>query len=116
MMTISGIILFVFNAAGSIKELPFTVFLIGGVILVIIIIVAVHQMKRFRYNQKIHKIIESYKGSQKKEQKKPESAVVKKGWGMNNSPFRERKSGLTWGGGNIKGSNASRGSRKSFLK
>ena len=37
-------------------------------------------------------------------------------WGMNNSPFRERKSGLIWGGGNIKGSNATRSSRKKFLK
>ncbi|MDX2432546.1 MAG: hypothetical protein QNK35_16525 [Bacteroides sp.] len=28
---------------------------------------------------------------------------------------RERKSGLTWGGGNIKGSNASRGTKRKFL-
>ncbi len=28
---------------------------------------------------------------------------------------RERKSGLTWGGGNIKASNATRGTRRKFL-
>lgn len=28
---------------------------------------------------------------------------------------RERKSGLTWGGGNIKGSNATRGTKRKFL-
>jgi len=39
-----------------------------------------------------------------------------KGWGMNNSPFRKRKSGLTWGGGNIHASEASRKTRKSFLR
>ena len=39
-----------------------------------------------------------------------------KGWDMNNSPFRARKSNATWGGGNIHGSVAKRGSRKPFLK
>ncbi len=28
---------------------------------------------------------------------------------------RDRKSGLTWGGGNIKGSNATRGTKRKFL-
>lgn len=115
-ITISGVILFIPHAMGSIKDLPYNFFFIGGVILIIGITIAVHQIKKFRYNQRIHKIIESYKGSQKKEQKKLEPVMVKKGWGMNNSPFRERKSGITWGGGHIKGASASRGSRKSFLK
>ena len=40
---------------------------------------------------------------------------VPKGWGMNNSPFRDRKSGLEWNGGNVKGLTAKRSSRKKFL-
>lgn len=39
-----------------------------------------------------------------------------KGWDMNTSPFRDRKSGLRWEGGNIKGVNAKRASRRRFLK
>ena len=34
------------------------------------------------------------------------------GWSMNDSPFRERNAGVSWGGGNIHAANASRGSRK----
>ncbi len=36
--------------------------------------------------------------------------------GTFSSPYRDRKSGLIWGGGNIKGANAQRGTRRSFLK
>jgi hypothetical protein len=37
-------------------------------------------------------------------------------WGISKSPFRERKSGLTWGGGSVKGANATRGKRRGFLE
>ncbi|MDF1570408.1 MAG: hypothetical protein P1P82_02190 [Bacteroidales bacterium] len=36
----------------------------------------------------------------------------KEGWTMNDSPFRERNTDVTWGGGNIHAANVSRGSRK----
>ncbi|MBE0650026.1 MAG: hypothetical protein IH595_04205 [Bacteroidales bacterium] len=42
--------------------------------------------------------------------------TTKPEWEMNKSPFRNRKSGLTWGGGNVHGSNASRGERKGFME
>jgi len=61
-------------------------------------------------------IIESYKGTTKNEVEIPKGSKVTKGWGMNNSPFRDRKSSASWGGGNIKGANVSRGSRRQFLK
>jgi hypothetical protein len=41
-----------------------------------------------------------------------ETTHKKEGWTMNDSPFRERNAGVTWGGGNIHAANASRGSRK----
>ncbi len=42
--------------------------------------------------------------------------AAKSAWRMARSPFRDNKSGLTWGGGNIKGSNATRGERRGFLE
>ena len=73
-------------------------------------------IEKREYNKRIDGIISSYKGKQKKKitDKKSDSKI--KGWGMNDSPFRKRKSGLVWGGGNIKGANASRGKKRSFLK
>ena len=38
-----------------------------------------------------------------------------KGWSMNSSPFRERKSGASWGGGNIHGAVPKRENRKKFF-
>ena len=93
------------------KFLLITAFVIIGLIIVFFLI------DRYLYNKKIKNIIKHYKGYQKKEDvlNKKINATTK-GWGMNNSPFRDRKSGLTWGGGNIKGATAKRGTRKSFLK
>jgi uncharacterized membrane protein len=42
--------------------------------------------------------------------KKPENPIVFK------SEYRERKSSLRWGGGNVHAANASRGSRRKFMK
>jgi len=72
---------------------------------------------KYLHNQKVKRIIQKHKGFKKEknisdQKKKPTT----KGWGMNDSPFRDRKSGLTWGGGNIKGASAKRGTRRSFLK
>ena len=74
-------------------------------------------INRYLYNKKIKGIIKHYKGYQKKEDVlNKKNKATTKGWGMNDSPFRERKSGLTWGGGNINGANAKSGTRKSCLK
>ncbi len=61
-------------------------------------------------------IIEQYR-TEKKEKTKSEADVKHpEGWSMNDSPFRSRRSGLRWGGGNIRASEASRQTRKKFLK
>lgn len=93
------------------KFVLITAFVIIGLMIILFLI------DRYLYNKKVKRIINSYRGKKKKEitiekEKKPTT----KGWGMNDSPFRERKSGLTWGGGNIKGASAKRGTRRSFLK
>jgi len=73
-------------------------------------------VKRRRHREKMREIIRNYKESgDPKVQNKPGENTTE-GWSMNNSPFRERKSGLNWGGGNIHALNATRGKRKSFGK
>jgi hypothetical protein len=83
---------------------------------VIIILFVIKYIINRRELRKINKIIDSYKSKKKSSTQifdKKRSKTFKK-----KSPFvkRERKSGLTWGGGNIKGANPSRGTKKEFLK
>ena len=66
--------------------------------------------------KKIRQIIQSRHTKNAEDSSNTKTNSKTSGWGMNNSPFRERKSRLTWGGGNVKGANATRRSRKNFLK
>jgi len=95
-------------------------YLVTGLILLTGVFLPLVLVDRRRQQRRIRQIIESYKGkiSEKKEEDETRSGEQSnaKGWNMNTSPFRERKGGLTWGGGNIKGANATRGTRRSFLK
>jgi len=92
------------------------VFLIVGAVLLVLVCLPLNLIAKARYNKKIKNIISSYEGKERKEDAYKKGEKKTKGWGMNDSPYRERKSGLTWGGGNIKGANATRGTRKRFLK
>lgn len=85
-------------------------FIIGFLVLIIGVILTLIR------NRKITKIIDSYNEKRDNSISIEQGKAQNKGWGMNNSPFKTRKSGLTWGGGNIKASNATRGTRRSFLK
>ena len=92
-------------------------FLIAGLVLIVGITLPLFIIDRVRQKKKIDKIIRSHKNSQaNKKAKIPISDFKTKGWNTNGAPIRERKSGLTWGGGNIKGANATRGTKRSFLK
>ena len=116
---ISGIlggILLILRLIGTIADFSFNdLILISGLVLVILVCIPMIIIDRYKNEKKSDHAIESHKD-------KPSIINVPsdkskfKGWSMNNSPFRERKSGLNWGGGNIHGSNASRGNRRSFLK
>ncbi|MDF1549034.1 MAG: hypothetical protein P1P88_14515 [Bacteroidales bacterium] len=117
---ISGILgglLLMIGLIGTINDFNYNaVFLISGLALIVPICIPLMIVDRYRYNKKIDHIIKTHKDKPSKTKSISPVKSKVKGWGMNNSPFRERKSGLTWGGGNIKGANASRGTRKSFLK
>ncbi len=95
-------------------------YLVTGLILLAGVFLPLVLVDRRRQQRRIRQIIESYRGKagERKEQEEtqPGEQSKAKGWDMNTSPFRERKGGLTWGGGNIKGANATRGTRRSFLK
>lgn len=93
-----------------------SVFMILAAVLLLLVFLPLVIIDKIRYDRKINEIIKSHKKNNSGELKTQKGESKTKGWNMNNSPFRERRSGLTWGGGNIKGANASRGSRRSFRK
>jgi len=114
---ILGMMLLVGGIIGTMLEFPLNnVILFLGMGLLLLVYLPLNLIDKVRYNRKIKKIIESYKGTKRRPNEFKKGDKKTKGWGMNDSPFRERKSGLTWGGGNIKGSNATRGTRKKFLQ
>lgn len=92
------------------------ILLVTGLLLTGLVYIPLLVFDRIRYRRKIEQI----KRTPQQKTKKPVASSAEqskvKGWSMNNSPYRDRKSGLTWGGGNVKGANATRGKRKSFLR
>lgn len=114
---IAGALLLLVRTIGIIMEFPLNkLFLILGLNFLVLIYFPLLLIDKYRHNKKIDRIIDSHKEMNNNTVQKEKGDSKNKGWGMNNSPFRERKSGLTWSGGNIHGTSASRGKRKSFLK
>lgn len=114
---IAGILLLVIRTIGTMLEFPLNrLFLILGLVLLVTIFIPLMIINKYRQNKKIDAIINSYKGTDKKSVPLKKGDAKTQGWGMNNSPFRERRSCASWGGGNIKGASVSRGTRKPFLK
>lgn len=117
---ISGILgglLLMISLIGTITNLTYnTLFFISGLGLIILIFIPLSLVDKYRHNKKIKSIIKSYSNIPSKHNSISSGKSEIKGWSMNNSPFRERRSGITWGGGNIKGANATRGKRKSLFK
>jgi hypothetical protein len=89
-----------------------------GLLLFIGVILPVLLIRDIRQKRRIREILNSYINKDPDEEREPEKdpTDLSMGWGMNNSPFRRRRSGLQWGGGNIKASEARRGERRSFRK
>ena len=91
-------------------------FLALGLSLLLGVSLPLHLYEKYRYRQKMNEIILDHKikGSKaKSSEKKPGSSEKK----IQEYPsFRNQKQGLKWGGGNIHGSAATRGSKRSFLK
>lgn len=98
--------------------------LITGSIVLFLIYLPLVMRKRKIHRKRMKEIIQNYQNNidtSSKGKLQPENGheasgnkttKKPKGWSMNDSPFRERNAGATWGGGNIHAANASRGSRK----
>ena len=84
----------------------------AGIILLVFIPLLIRD--KLLQEKKIDDIIRSYKGKKPEETEFKKGPGKSKGWSMNNSPFRKRRSGLNWGGGNVHAANANRGMRRSF--
>jgi len=107
----------IFTFISEFIEFELNNYVLIPVLIIIGLVIVLFFTDKYLYNKKIKKIIKGFAGHEKEENVSTEKKkTTSKGWGMNDSPFRERKSGLTWGGGNIKGASAKRGTRKSFLK
>ncbi len=112
---ISGILgglLLMITLIGTITGFNYNaVFLISGLVLIILIFIPISAIAKYKHNKKIKSIIKSYSDKSSKHHSISSGKSKTKGWSMNNSPYRKRKSGLNWSGGNIHGSNMSRGTR-----
>lgn len=93
----------------------------AGLIALLIVYLPLVLIKRKNHRKRMNEIIRNYQQREEVSNsglpadgadKAEKSSKKPKGWSMNNSPYRERKAGLTWGGGNIHAANASRGTRK----
>ena len=89
---------------------------ISSLVILLGVFLPLSLLDMYQYKRRIRRILKSHKEKPHPSVKLEQGDKKTKGWGMNNSPYRDRKSGLTWGGGNIKGANAKRETRRSFLK
>lgn len=115
---ITGMLLLVTGLIGLFMEFAANkLIVIAGLVMLGLVFFPLNVVQKKRQNKKIDEIIRAH--AMKNQKKGIEIKEIKseaKGWDMNTSPFRGRRSGLTWGGGNIKAAEAQRGSRRSFLK
>ena len=114
---IAGILLLVIRMLGIFMDFRGEdVVLIAGLVLLGLVFFPLFLIDKRQQDKKINAIIKSYEGRNNRAKEPGTSGQYPRGWGMNDSPFRERRSGLSWGGGNIKAADATRGTRRSFLK
>ena len=113
---IFGTLLIVFRILGMFVEFPLNdLWLYLGISCLTLFLVLFFTY-RIMEQRRVKKIIASNKNGKVRDKAPLSRASETTGWNMNNSPFRKRKTGITWGGGNIKGATATRGTKKPFLK
>ena len=115
---ILGALLVILRVAGIYLEFPINdIFLYSGIALLCLLFIPLYIIDRVMRNRKINRIIRDFQ-----EQEQRDQVVVESGssattrWNMNGSPFRTRKSGLTWEGDNVHAATASRETRKVLVK
>ena len=110
---LAGVLFLALRFIGLFIHLSYeNLFLYLGVGILLFITLPLYLLERHRYNDMKKRIISDFKNAPAKTEKKNSE--------KSDTPeypaFRQQKSGLTWGGGNIHAANAKRGSRRGFLK
>ena len=86
-------------------------FLLLGICILLLVSLPLYFTERSKYKKKKASILKKYQGEHTARALKK----TKKKHNPDYPSFRKQKSGLTWGGGNIHGSTAKRGSKRGFL-
>ena len=109
---ILGLTFLAIGCIGFLIELNNTrLFLFIGTGILLLLTFPLYLLERLRYKKKKASILKKYKGEIR-------VGNLKETINSHNPDypsFRKQKSGLTWGGGNIHGSGAKRGSKRGFL-
>lgn len=114
--TLSGI-LFIIRTVGIFVEYPHNdLILVLAIVLLGFVFLPLAFINKIRNNQKLDAIIDSYKGRHTGGLRLKKDKAPFKSWGMNDSPFKERKSGATWNGHSVHGASVSRKTRRKFMK
>ena len=109
---ILGVIFLVIHFISQFLALGYShLFLIIGLGILLVITLPLFYLDRSRYTKHKKLIIKS----SQQEKGNPKGKEVKKTEAHNYPSFRNQKSGLTWGGGNVHASGAKRGSKRGFL-
>ena len=95
-------------------------FLSLGLGLLLIVALPLYLIMKKQYQKKVENILKEYSGDRKRgsssETQNLTSEEKDKKKEVDYPSFRSQKQGLKWGGGNIHGSTAARGSKRGFLK
>lgn len=112
---VTAMILFVVRFLGIFLDFPGNdFFLYAAIILLVLVCIPSYFISRYRNERNLEDPLNPL--GDETNSKPAKDASGKSSWGVNKSPFRQRKSGLTWGGGNVHASNAKRGKRRGFLE
>ncbi|MGI9530741.1 hypothetical protein [Lutimonas sp.] len=110
---ILGLVFFTIACIGYLIDLSnYNLYFILSFSLFFLAAFPLYLIEHFQYNKRKDDILKRYKN--KKDIKK--EALRDKKTDTPYPTFRNKKSGLTWGGGNIHGSTAKRGAKKGFMK
>jgi hypothetical protein len=139
---VTGGILLILRIVGIFVEFSFNRHMLLSGLLLTVISITFSLVYKDLQNQKIRKLLRKYKegnlsepghkvvrnsgnstGTEKGMQEQKDDDIEdqktksgQKGLELGKTSLRERKTGLVWGGGNIKGTTATRGTKKKFIK
>ena len=114
---ILGIAFLTLRFIGLFLDLSYNdMFLALGLFLLFGVSLPLYLLESYLYRKRMNEIIRDHKKGDSKAKSIKKEPVSSKKHVREYPSFRNQKQGLKWGGGNIHGSTASRGNKRSFLK